>query len=66
MAVPNLPAALGKPVSYRTFNLLEMVTREWGSEFRAPDHGIYNFGGGQRKFDSTDMGVTGFYRRPGT
>lgn len=66
MAVPNLPPSLGKPVTTRQFNLLEMVTREWGSEFRAPDHGIYQFGQGVRRFDSTDMGTTGFYRRPGT
>ena len=41
-----------------------MVSREWGSEFRAPDHGIYQFDGGVRRFDSTDTGVTGIYRKP--
>jgi hypothetical protein len=41
-----------------------MVSREWGSSFRAPDHGVYSFGNGQRKFDSTDIGTTGIYRKP--
>jgi hypothetical protein len=39
-----------------------MVSRAWGSEFRAPDHGIYEFSG-WRRFDSTDMLTTGFYKR---
>jgi hypothetical protein len=37
-----------------------MVERAWGSEFFAPDHRIYQFGG-VRFFDSTDMGYTGIY-----
>ena len=41
-----------------------MVSREWGSEFRAPDHGIYVFDGGVRRFDSTDTGTTGIYQKP--
>lgn len=59
-----LNPALGLPVSSRAFSLLEMVERSWGSEFRAPDHGIYEFSNG-RRFDSTDMGTTGIYRPPG-
>jgi len=59
-----LPASLGRQVTTRQFSLLEMVSREWGSSFRAPDHRIYNFRG--RSFDSTDIGVTGIYRRPTT
>jgi hypothetical protein len=42
-----------------------MVEREWGSAFNAPDHAVYVFGGGVRKFDSTDIGTTGIYQRPG-
>lgn len=57
----NIPPKLGYPVTTRTFSLLEMVARAWGSEFRAPDHGIYEFSNG-RKFDSTNMGTTGIYR----
>lgn len=57
---------LGLPVTTRTFSLLDMVQREWGSEFKAPDHRIYEFGNGSRSFDSTDIGATGIYRRPGT
>lgn len=28
-----------------------------------PDHGIYVFDGGVRRFDSTDTGTTGIYRK---
>lgn len=56
---------LGYQVSTRTWSLEELVARAWGSEFRAPDHGIYVFGNGVRKFDSTDQYNTGIYRRPG-
>lgn len=59
---PPLPSSLGLPVSTREFSLFEMVSRAWGSEFFAPDHRIYQFGG-VRFFDSTDMGTTGIYRR---
>lgn len=59
----GLPASLGRQVTTRQFSLLEMVSREWGSSFRAPDHRIYNFSHG-RSFDSTDIGVTGIYTRP--
>ena len=54
----------GLPVTTRNFSLNELVRREWGSEFSAPDHAIYVFGNGQRRFDSTDMGTTGFYKKP--
>lgn len=59
---PQPPANLGYKVTTRTFNLLEMVTRQWGGELRAPDHRIYEFSNG-RAFDSTDMGQTGIYRK---
>lgn len=63
-ALPPLNPDLGPQVSQRQFSLLEMVERAWGSEFRAPDHGIYEFSNG-RRFDSTDLGTTGIYRPPG-
>ena len=63
MALPPLNPNLGKQVTTRTFSLQEMVERSWGPQFRAPDHGIYQFSNGKR-FDSTDMGTTGIYRRP--
>lgn len=55
-----LPSSLGQPVSTREFSLFEMVARAWGSEFFAPDHRVYQFGG-VRFFDSTDMGFSGIY-----
>jgi len=55
---------LGPDVSTRQTSWLDLVTRAWGSEFRAPDHGSYEFGSG-RKFDSTDTGLTGLYGVPG-
>lgn len=58
-----VPPKLGLPVTTRSFSLNEMVRREWGSEFSAPDHRIYQFSNG-RGFDSTDLGTTGFYKRP--
>jgi len=63
MALPKIPASNGLPVTTRNFSLKEMVVREWGSEFSAPDHGAYQFSNG-RRFDSTDLGETGIYRRP--
>lgn len=60
----QLPASLGRQVTTRQFSLLEMVSREWGSSFRAPDHRIYNFANGLRSFDSTDIGTTGIYKPP--
>jgi hypothetical protein len=55
-----IPPTLGKPVTTRTFSWAEMAMRAWGSEFRAPDHRIYQFSGGNYK-DSTDLGTTGIY-----
>lgn len=63
MALPPLPASLGRQVTTRNFSLLEMVSREWGSSFKAPDHRVYEWSNG-RGFDSTDIGVTGIYRKP--
>jgi hypothetical protein len=62
MAARVLPASLGKPVTSRQFSWKEMVIRQWGSEYAAPDHRIYNFSNG-RSFDSTDLGTTGIYER---
>ena len=53
---------LGPKVSTRNISFLDLVTRVWGSEFRAPDHNIYQFGK-NRNFDSTDTGTTGFYKK---
>jgi len=60
-----IPPSNGKPVTTRNFSLYEMVARAWGSEFKAPDHGVYQFGGGAIRKDSTDMTTNGFYRPPG-
>lgn len=65
MPAPRIPASLGAPVTTRSFSLNEMVRRAWGSEFSAPDHGVYEWSNG-RRFDSTDLGTTGIYRRRGT
>lgn len=46
-------------VSSSTHSWADMVRKAWGSEFSAPDHGIYQFTG--RRFDSTDKGKTGIY-----
>jgi hypothetical protein len=54
------PNNLGPKVSTRSIDWLSMAMRAWGSEYHAPDHGIYEFGS-NRKFDSTDNGVTGLY-----
>jgi hypothetical protein len=51
---------LGYKVTTRLVDWGERVRRVWGSEWAAPDHGIYEFSNG-RKFDSTDRGFTGFY-----
>jgi hypothetical protein len=64
MAAPTIPPDLGRPVSSRQFSWKEMVIRQWGSEYQAPDHGVYQFSNG-RRFDSTDLGITGIYRPPG-
>jgi hypothetical protein len=51
---------LGYPVTTRNYSWNDMVRRSWGSEFSAPDHGIYEFSN-MRRFDSTDLGNTGLY-----
>jgi len=53
---------LGYPVTTRSYSYLDLVMRQWGSEFKAPDHGIYEFSN-SRRFDSTDQGTTGLYSR---
>jgi hypothetical protein len=60
--MPAIPPKLGNKVTTRVFNLNDMVRRAWGSEFSAPDHGVYQFSNG-RRFDSTDMNETGIYKR---
>ncbi len=64
MPLPPLNPKVGRQVTTRTYSLLELVAREWGSSFRAPDHRVYTFGDGKRSFDSTDIGTTGFYKKP--
>jgi hypothetical protein len=62
---PFIPNAVPLPpmkVTTRAFSLEEMVAREWGSSFHAPDHGVYVFSN-NRRFDSTDMGNTGIYEK---
>jgi hypothetical protein len=51
---------LGPPVTARQINMLDLVIRAWGSEYYAPDHGVYEFSNG-RKFDSTDASQGGPY-----
>jgi hypothetical protein len=51
---------LGAKVATRTILWNDLVMRAWGSEFRAPDHNIYQFSN-NRNFDSTDTGQTGIY-----
>lgn len=58
--MPLIPPELGQKVSTRTLTWSELAERAWGSEFNAPDHGIYSFSNG-RKFDSTDKNFTGIY-----
>jgi hypothetical protein len=55
-----IPPELGSKVSTRTITWEDLVVKSWGSEFRAPDHGIYRFSNGQLK-DSTDKYKTGIY-----
>jgi hypothetical protein len=57
--MPLIPPELGSKVTARDYSWEDRCTRAWGSEFRAPDHGIYVFTG--RKYDSTDKNRTGIY-----
>lgn len=50
---------LGARVHARNISWLDLVTRAWGTEFYAPDHGIYQFTGSER--DSTDLTDNGIY-----
>lgn len=59
---PNQLGNLGNSVSTRTISWMDLVTRAWGSEWRAPDHNIYKFSNG-RGFDSTDQTDNGFYKK---
>lgn len=52
--------SINQKVTTRNTSWLDMSMRAWGSEFHAPDHGIYQFSSG-RRFDSTDKGLTGLY-----
>jgi hypothetical protein len=54
------PNNLGRPVVTRNFTFLDLAMRAWGSEFHAPDHGIYEFSNCARK-DSTDKTRSGLY-----
>jgi hypothetical protein len=54
------PNNLGAKTVTRTISWMDLVIRAWGSEWAAPDKGIYEFSNG-RKFESTDRGSTGFY-----
>lgn len=60
MARNTVPPELGLPVTFRSFSFKDMAIRAWGSEFSAPDHGVYEWSNG-RRFDSTDRGHTGIY-----
>ncbi len=60
----SVNSKLGFNVTLRTFSLNALVREEWGSEFSAPDHGVYRWSN-NRTFDSTDLGTTGIYRKPG-
>jgi len=61
MAQPNKNLSnLGSKVTTHAISFNDLATRAWGSEFRAPDHGVYEFSNG-RKYDSTDMNASGLY-----
>ena len=51
---------LGHKVTSREIVLIDLAMRAWGSEYRTPDPGTYQFSNG-RKFDSTDTTTNGFY-----
>ncbi len=53
---------LGFKVHTQTIDWGQLCRRAWGSEFNAPDHGMYEFSNG-RKWDSTDRGTTGVYSK---
>ncbi len=58
--MPAIPQSLGSKVTTRDTSWLGLCMRAWGSEFTAPDRGVYAFSNG-RQYDSTDRGRTGIY-----
>lgn len=62
--MPTIPPKIGSKVSVREYSWSAFPERAWGSEFNAPDKGIYEFSNA-RKFDSTDLLTTGIYGVPG-
>lgn len=56
---------LGGKVVTRTIVWGQLCQQAWGSEFRAPDHGLYENSNG-RKWDSTDQSKGGVYGITGT
>jgi hypothetical protein len=50
---------LGARVSSRVISWMDLAMRAWGSEYRAPDHKVYQFTG--RDYDSTDQSKGGVY-----
>ena len=58
----QIPPTLGFKVTSRTTSWMDLCVRAWGSEWAAPDHGIYEFSNG-RKFDSTDSYSSGIYSK---
>lgn len=50
-----------KPVTTRVINWGAEVRKIWGDEYHKPDV-VYEFSN-SRKFESSDRGTTGFYRR---
>lgn len=50
----------GSPVVTSTWSALDLVSRMWGPEWRAPDHNIYLWNNG-RGFDSSDQSRGGIY-----
>ena len=55
-----ITAPLPKP-TYRTLSWLELVVREWGTEWGRPDT-AYEFPN-NRHFDCTDQYASGIYRK---
>lgn len=53
--------ALGYPVTTRIINFNQLVRKIWGKEFNKSDV-AYEFSNG-RKFESSDRGTTGIYRK---
>lgn len=51
---------LGSKVTSRTISWMDLAMRAWGSEYKAPDHNIYQFSN-NRGFDSTDQSKGGVY-----